>query len=150
MGKKTKTNQAKTDQLGMPFGTASGRLKKNVLYHLLCKLKENFCFQCGGEILNVTKLSIEHKKPWLHVNPELFWDISNIAFSHLSCNSAAARPRKERPWNKANVIPGKAWCSACRVYKCVTLFGKSKASHTGTHGYCRDCRKRRGWGHKVK
>jgi len=88
-------NEEKSRQLGMPFGTANGKLRKNILFHLLKKHNENFCFRCGAEIETAETLSIEHKKPWLHEGVDLFWDIENIAFSHLSCNSGEAR-RKPR------------------------------------------------------
>ncbi len=81
----------KSKQLGMPFGTASNRLKKTILFHLLIKLKENICFQCNKEIRNEKELSIEHKEPWLDNDTKLFWDINNIAFSHLSCNCRESR-----------------------------------------------------------
>lgn len=44
------------------------------------------------------ELSIEHKTPWLDSeDPKaLFFDLNNIAFSHLSCNvSAAKHPNKK-------------------------------------------------------
>ena len=31
----------------------------------------------------IEDLSIEHKKPWLDEDPRLFWDMGNIAFSHI-------------------------------------------------------------------
>jgi len=86
-----KNNRKKAEQLGMPFGTASNRLRKMVLFHLLKKLKENVCFQCGAEIETVDELSIEHKKPWLDESVDLFWDLNNIAFSHHQCNCASTR-----------------------------------------------------------
>lgn len=81
----------KDEQLGMPFGTANNQLKKLVLFNLLQRHGENQCFQCGNEILSADTMSIEHKEPWLDVSVELFWDLSNIVFSHLSCNSGARR-----------------------------------------------------------
>ena len=81
----------KGDALGMPIGTATHRLRKMILFHLLKKHNENFCFQCGAKIEIVEELSIEHKKPWLHESVDLFWDMDNIAFSHLHCNMAAGR-----------------------------------------------------------
>ena len=63
----TNTNISRNKQLGMPFGTASGKLRKIVLFHLLKKkIGENICYQCNEEILTVRELSIEHKTPWLH------------------------------------------------------------------------------------
>lgn len=90
------SNQKKTDQLGMPIGTASGRLRKTIIFQLLKEVNKNFCFQCGAEIETEKDLSIEHKIPWLDSEKpkEMFFDLENIGFSHLTCNVAAARPRK--------------------------------------------------------
>lgn len=84
-------NKKKSEQLGMPHGTASGRLRKMILFHLLKKLGDNVCFQCKGSIESIEDLSIEHKIPWLDSSdpPALFFDLENIAFSHLSCNVTA-------------------------------------------------------------
>src|SRR5271170_1579899 len=79
-------NEKKTQTLGMPFGTACGRLRKNILFHLLTRLKENICFKCGLTIEKVEDLSIEHKLPWEGRSADLFWSLDNIAFSHLHCN----------------------------------------------------------------
>jgi len=91
------SNVTKHEQLGMPFGTAANRLKKLVLFDLLKRHGENVCFQCGKEILYAEQLSIEHKKPWLHVDAKLFWDLNNIAFSHNVCNGANSRHRVRGP-----------------------------------------------------
>ncbi len=79
----------KDDQLGMSFSRANGRLKKMYLLSLLQRLGEDDCYRCGEKIETIEELSIEHKQPWLNVDIGLFWDLSNIAHSHLSCNSAA-------------------------------------------------------------
>lgn len=83
----------KQEQLGMPLGTASAKLRKSILFSLLKETGKNICFQCGRIIENEDELSIEHKIPYLDSkNPkELFFDLNNIAFSHLSCNVKAAR-----------------------------------------------------------
>lgn len=88
-----KNNKKKEDQLGVPLGTASNRLRKNILFHVVQKLGENFCYRCGFEITNTEQLSIEHKEHWLdsHNPVDLFFNMDNIAFSHLSCNIAAGR-----------------------------------------------------------
>lgn len=77
----------------MPFGTANGRLKKNIMFDLVCRLRLNLCYHCKLEITNVDQFSVEHKIAWLNSdNPkELFFDLNNIAFSHLFCNVEAAR-----------------------------------------------------------
>ena len=84
-------NEKKNNMLGMPHGTAANRLRKNILFSLVCALKANECFQCGGVIQSVEDLSIEHKEPWMQANDpvESFFDLNNIAFSHLKCNASA-------------------------------------------------------------
>ena len=85
------SSKKKNDVLGMPFGTASARLKKQIMFMLIKKLGEDICYRCGTKIESVDELSVEHKKGWLNSeNPqELFWDIeNNVAFSHLNCNTA--------------------------------------------------------------
>ena len=84
-------NEVKNRQLGMPFGTASNRLRKMVLFDLLRKHGENICFRCGKEIETYEELSLEHKQPWLNVDATLFWDLGNIAFSHLNCNCSTGK-----------------------------------------------------------
>jgi len=93
-------NQKKSEQLGMPFGTANARLRKQILFHLLQKLGEDVCFQCGEKIESVDDLSIEHKKAWLDESVDLFWDLDNIAFSHLKCNISVRRSGYSCPGNQ--------------------------------------------------
>lgn len=95
-------NNIKSEQLGMPFSTASGRLRKEVMFMLVKKCNLDTCFKCGKKIDDISQLSIEHKIPWLHSdNPsELFFDLDNISFSHLSCNISTARVPKSRRKNK--------------------------------------------------
>jgi len=90
------SNEQKALQLGMPFGTACNRLRKNILFKLLVDFKLNVCFHCNRDITNVDELSIEHKQPWFKTNADLFWDLDNIAFSHYSCNSGAANHDNQR------------------------------------------------------
>lgn len=87
----TNGNRKKTEQLGMPHGTATGRLKKNLMFQMMHKLGLNNCYQCGKSIDTSGELSVEHKIPWLDSEDPvgLFFDLDNIAFSHLSCNVAA-------------------------------------------------------------
>ena len=83
----------KEKQIGMPIGTATNRLRKSILFDLLRQTGKNKCFQCNQSIEDEKSLSIEHKIPYLDSeNPvELFFDLKNIAFSHLKCNIGAAR-----------------------------------------------------------
>jgi len=81
-----KTNQNRRKQLGMPIGTACHRLRQQLFFKYIKKTGENFCYDCKKEILTPEEVSIQHKKVWLHISAELFWDLDNIAFSHKKCN----------------------------------------------------------------
>lgn len=109
------SNKVKAEALGMAHGTASARLKRMILFSLICKLEENFCFRCGKEIFTPGDLSIEHKEPWLHAdNPvATFFDLDNIAFSHLSCNSGAASQVRQKYFTREErrVARRKTWHS---------------------------------------
>lgn len=85
-------------QLGMPFTTASARLQRMILFSLAQQCDRDRCFRCRERIGSVEEFSIEHKISWLDVSPELFWDLSNIDFSHLDCNRRAGR--KPTEWSK--------------------------------------------------
>lgn len=91
----------KSEQLGMNVSTASGRLVKDLLFKLICDSGINKCFHCGKEMLR-ENFSIEHKTPWMNSeNPVgLFFDLDNVAFSHLSCNVKAARNGRPRIFTK--------------------------------------------------
>lgn len=91
-----KANEEKARQLGMPFGTASHRLRKRLMFFLAEKCGKTICFRCGRPIESAEELSIDHKEDWLHSqNPEqLFFDLDNIAFSHRICNMKAGGKRK--------------------------------------------------------
>ena len=113
-------NIKKNEQLGMPHGTASNRLKKTIMFELLKEAGKNICFQCGEYIENESDLSIEHKIPWLDSeNPvDLFFDLGNVAFSHLSCNvSAARRPTKGMITVKPHGTCGR-YQQGCRCGEC--------------------------------
>jgi hypothetical protein len=86
--------------LGMPETMASARLKKQLMFHLAKKLGMDICYRCQNPIETVVEFSVEHKESWLlSDNPyETFFDLDNIAFSHLKCNiGAATRLNKQYP-----------------------------------------------------
>jgi hypothetical protein len=128
----TNMNQEKSRQLGINHSTANAKLRKNILFHLISKYGDNFCFQCGAEIESVDDLSIEHKVPWLHNSPDLYWDMENIAFSHLVCNVGAAR----KP-NKIDIPEGMGWCKYCKTFKNESEFCSDKVY--GIRRECREC-----------
>lgn len=80
----------KSELLGLNYSTASSSLRKQIIFHLAGVLGLLACHQCGEEI-ELERFSIEHKDPWMQADdPKAsFFDMSNIAFSHLSCNIGA-------------------------------------------------------------
>jgi hypothetical protein len=98
-------NAKKSKQLGMPFGTASGRLRKMLLFKLAKELGYDVCYRCQLQISDIENFTIEHKKAWLDVDPNLFWDLDNIAFSHLACNVGARRGIKAVVCFKCKINP---------------------------------------------
>lgn len=97
-------NEKKRKQLGMPFGTACGRLRKQIVFHLLQRLGEATCYRCKQSIERCDDLSIEHKLPWLNAADPVgvFFDLSNVAFSHLACNSGDARRPNRKYFTEAD------------------------------------------------
>lgn len=106
-------NDVKTAVLGVPFGTANARLRKMIIFALVQRLGEDVCYRCGKLIENIEELSIEHKKAWLQQeNPkEAFYDLENIAFSHLVCNVDA----RSLPFKKYEGTPEERHREASRI-----------------------------------
>lgn len=75
----------------MTTGKASHRLVKDLLFDFVVKAGHK-CYRCNGELTRDT-FSIEHKKAWLDSGEpvQLFFDLDNIAFSHMKCNFGAAK-----------------------------------------------------------
>lgn len=87
-------SQAIAQQLGMSLGTASGRLRKMLLFRQLKKHNENVCSRCKKVIEVIEDLSVEHIKPWENRSADLYWDLDNVAFSHNRCNVAFAHTKE--------------------------------------------------------
>lgn len=85
-----------TLQLGMNAVTANGRLQRRVLFMLVQKAGMDTCYRCGKKIERLEDLSLDHKEPWFDIDPALYWDLDNIAFSHCKCNTEARRRVKPR------------------------------------------------------
>ena len=126
----------KSDQLGMPFGTASGRLRKMLLFDMARRLGENVCYHCGEMMDSPDDFTIEHKVPWQFGDTNLFWDLDNIAFSHLACNV-----RGRRVTNKIEAPEGKSWCHDCKEYLPLDQFYTYPSSkrHDKSSSYCKPC-----------
>lgn len=103
----------KQSQLGMTIGKARALLVKMLLFEMAQKLGRDICFRCSQRIEGIGQFSIEHKIAWLDSEDPaaLYFDLSNVAFSHLSCNSAVSKnPRKK-------ARPGEIWCPTCQASK---------------------------------
>src|ERR1044071_7834832 len=119
----SKSGARKSAFLGMPHGTAGNRLRKMILFNLLQRHGENVCFKCAKLIEAADELSIEHKEPWEGVSVALFWDLENIAFSHLRCNKN--HRRKSGGGTRRKVAPeGIAWCRNCKPFLPVYAFSR--------------------------
>lgn len=132
-------NQVKSEQLGMPFGTAANRLRQRILFRLVQEAGRDRCFVCEEVIEAATDLSIEHKKPWLHRDPDLFWDLDNVAFSHRVCN----KPSVYHKNNRKGCPNGTAWCSDCKECLSLESFSLRTPGYDGVRrprSYCRPCR----------
>ena len=143
-------NTRKSAQLGMSFSTASNRLRKSILFMLVKKCGMDICYRCNQPIQSEAEMSIEHKKSWLGVSAELFWDLENIAFSHHSCNVKEA---KRKGW-VANLRPqwttytkdapeGKKWCSGHEDYLTVDQFSFDQHQPSGYRVFCKECRRKK-------
>ncbi len=87
------SNREKSIALGMNYSTASNRLRKMIMWKFVVDTGQDVCFRCSSKIELISDLSIEHKDEWQQAtNPrESFFDLDNIAFSHLTCNIRAAQ-----------------------------------------------------------
>jgi hypothetical protein len=132
------SNRKAVETLGMPQGTASGRLRKMLLFRQLKKHDENICVRCSGVIETVEELSVEHIKPWEGISAELFWDLDNVAFSHMKCN--VPHVRHGAPWRKIAAPEGQSWCFDCESFKVVEEFDKNAIRWNGLHSKCKFCK----------
>jgi hypothetical protein len=105
----TESNRLKDRLLGMANGTAWNRLRRLVLFMVLQRFKVNICFRCGKGIERVEELSFEHKTAWQSApDPKAsFFDLDNVAFSHLRCNIGSTNNSKRQcllghPFDDAN------------------------------------------------
>ena len=92
----SKDHAKKARLLGKSFGSSSGQLRKMLLFEFARRLGLLDCYRCGWYIALIEDLSIEHKEDWLgSADPvKTFFDLDNIAFSHIKCNSGAVNRAK--------------------------------------------------------
>ena len=80
------------EQLGMDLGTAQHQLRKCVLFGLVSETFGTKCFRCSKEMTK-DDFTLDHKIAWRNSAKarKLFWDVENVAWSHLVCNTQASR-----------------------------------------------------------
>lgn len=127
--------------------TARSQLITNLLFNFAQQLGKDICHRCNQKIERES-FSIEHIKPWAWEpnGYDLFMDMDNIAFSHLTCNSghtrftersrAAASSRGNR-----RIKGDQLECSSCLKTKDKADFHKNKTTPSGHESLCKPCRK---------
>jgi hypothetical protein len=133
-----KGNQRRAALLGMPFGTAASKLRKSIIMHLAQQLEQDICFKCKRRIETLEEWSIEHKDSWQRADDpvQAFWDLDNIAFSHIGCN----KPETGHPAHNRKIAPeGTAWCSYGKHFVDTDKFHKDASRWNGVHKDCNPC-----------
>ena len=133
----------------MSFGKANAKLRKMILFDLVKECNKDICYRCKKRIDKIEDLSIEHKIAWLDsANPrELFFDLNNIAFSHLDCNSKNRRidkinlSKKVSEYHKNKNLDGLSWCGYCKKRLPKENFSIDKSRITRCKWICKECRK---------
>jgi hypothetical protein len=94
----------KADLLGMPVGTAERKLRKAIIHELSAQLGKNLCRFCNSPISEPDDLAITHVKDW-EDDPDQYWALTNIAFSHVSCAAehGGQRQREKRKMSRIEV-----------------------------------------------
>jgi len=127
-------------KLGMPHGTANGRLRKSIIFWLAGLSNMLSCYRCNKNIDSIEEMSIEHKIPWEGSENayDNFFNISNIGFSHFKCNMAA----------KGSHINN---CKAGHLYdlidknghRCCSICNRERSAATKRRNYCPDKRRKK-------
>lgn len=132
-------NLNKNKQLGMPYGTATAKLRKQLLFKYVTLSGDNTCFKCNIDIDKIEEFTIEHKSPWLHENTDLFWDLNNIAFSHRACNKPD-RPYLNKSGKERRITypENMVWCNFEKKFLPVENFSKNRSHWSGFHSLCKE------------
>ena len=100
------------------LSAARNQLIKSLLFQELLKREEK-CFRCGKS-MTIDNYTIDHKEPWRNKPDavELFFDLENIAYSHLKCNSKATTKNLKPCGTTA------AYKRGCRCHKCLKAYAE--------------------------
>lgn len=122
--------------LGMPVATATARLKKAMMFEMAVALERDNCLRCDKPIETAEELSVDHIQPWRYESAELFWDLTNVAFSHRACNKVDRPRRREGP-------EGTSWCCTHKAFLSEDAFGADINRWNGLSITCLQCDRER-------
>jgi hypothetical protein len=83
------------------------------------------CYRCNLKIIDISTLSIEHKVSWRKADDPIyaFYDLNNIAFSHLRCNILAVDRKGIVSARKGKFAHGTSgYRIGCRCNKCKSIY----------------------------
>lgn len=103
MTNKKDIKRQRAELLGMPYGTAEKQLRKAIIYELAQQLGKNVCRWCNSAIDSPDDLAITHVQDWQE-DAASFWDLANVAFSHVSCAAERGGKRQEEVMSRIEVI----------------------------------------------
>jgi hypothetical protein len=108
----------KSEVLGMPISKASHRLNRDLIYWLGSQLGVMNCYRCG-EPISREDFTIDHKVDWLDSDApvDTFFDVENIAFSHLRCNIVAGHQNRPQTHGISAYNHRGCRCDTCRQAK---------------------------------
>lgn len=111
------SSETKDRLLKMSHGTAGNKLRKSIIFWLAGLSKLLTCFRCHQQIENVDEFSIEHKVSWQRSDDpqNTYFDIKNIAFSHLKCNTRQRQNTCKSGHTSYKIIGKQRRCTKCRV-----------------------------------
>lgn len=85
-----KSRQKKANLLGMSPQVARTRLVRELLFAFIVETGKDVCYRCGKQ-LSLEDYTLDHVENWLGASDPVtaYFDVTNIRFSHHSCNSRA-------------------------------------------------------------
>jgi hypothetical protein len=139
-------DERKSKFLNINYSTATNKLRKQVLFKYVRMAGHDVCYRCGEVISNVDDFTIDHKNPWLYEDPNLFWDLDNISFSHRKCNIPHRYFTKEcgniGGFYQRKVDKDELWCNKCKKFLNICEFNDNAYTWSGKQKWCKSCAKR--------
>lgn len=92
----TKKDRKRRQQelLGMSMSSAEKKLRKAIIHEFARQLGRDVCLECGLPIEDPDELAVKHVEDW-EGDPDQFFDLTNVAFGHVSCGAGGHGQRQE-------------------------------------------------------